>query len=67
MNNGQIATLLQNLLMIGGSAAVATGKVSATDAQTVVGGVVTLVGFFWNHWHTAAMASGIVPNSTGAK
>lgn len=57
MNNTQVATLFQNLLMIGGSALIGThignNTIGAGDVQTVIGGLSTVIGFFWNHWSQA--------------
>lgn len=57
MNNTQVATLIQNLLMVAGSALIGTHIGNATvmpvDVQTIFGGLSTLAGFFWNHWSQA--------------
>lgn len=50
MSNTQVAALVQNLLMIGGSVAAATGKISGADVQAVIGGISAVLGFFWNHY-----------------
>lgn len=57
MNNTQVATLIQNVLMIVGSSLVGshigTTTVSAPDIQSILGGLFTAIGFGWNHWSQA--------------
>jgi hypothetical protein len=57
MNNTQVATLLQNILMVVGSSLVGTkigaGTAAVTDIQSILGGLFTAIGFGWNHWSQA--------------
>lgn len=50
MNNTQVATAVQSLLMLAGSWFAATGYTNANTSQTVVAGVSAVLGLFWNHY-----------------
>jgi hypothetical protein len=54
MNNTQVATLVQTLLMVFGGAAVGSSigahTISATDATSIIGGIGSVLGIFWNHY-----------------
>ena len=58
MNNTQVATLVQNLLMVIGSGLVGSHigntVVTGPDVQSIFGGISAIAGFFWNHWSQAA-------------
>jgi hypothetical protein len=56
MNNSQVATAVQSLLMVVGSWFAATGHADSSTVQTAIGGVSALLGLFWNHY--AALQAG---------
>jgi hypothetical protein len=61
VNNTQVATAVQSLLMVVGTWFAATGKADANTVQTAIGGVSALLGLFWNHY--AALQAGPKPSA----
>ena len=56
MNNSQVATAVQSLLMVVGAWFAASGHADSSTVQTAVGGISALLGLVWNHY--AALQAG---------
>ena len=49
--NDQTASFLRTVLKVGGAIAVQKGITDSATAETIIGGILALIGVVWSVWH----------------